>query len=731
MNGLKHSLLTTIALSVLSSAAYAEEEGVLHNWNISGHNTARGEVYDIDGNKAASPYPNGGSHGYNEFGINAARQYSPYERVNINLQGVLNGSDYRGVDSGFVPERIQFLYENGEEAVPFRVHIGDFYAGVSYRSLQRSLKGASVEFQPFTSRQRKHSILFFSGTNNATYRSLDIDNDYYSGASWLIEDREWGRLSFNLIHAYQDEPNGALTGANNSQMIYSAAVETPFDVMDQKMIFEGEMAFFDGDYGLLEDQTDTGAFAQLSGRSRSMPLDYRFRFERYGVGYRPNGAIITPDRRSYEAHAGWRFDWGAYLRGRAQRFEDNFDSTNKTRTDLIGANLSGPMLNSVIAGLTGNIDIYQQQVDNAFNTVDRDTDTLNASFNMPITDGWNGQVTGYLQDADDRTGTNADVMIRQFGVGVYTNVQLGDLSGTINPGVVVRAIDNNIGSDSNEIHPTINVNLANNTHRVNANYGILSQNRISSGAPDIATQTAGLEYAYMFGDHEIGVNGAYYDREVNAARDTDAWKAGIYWTMRFNKPAGRSLYGTSSAELPMSNGAVQAPELKIAGLGLMKDLEPGGLLNRATVLLKENDITTPTKREGVYAYEASLIDEVIERQRLVLEHGGGKVQKSALVIDVNDTGSPRSVEQLYERVKQILVRQYGQPDYIYEKGDFTMDVANDINTEQVIRVVEWNTPEGKLRYGMPRRLDGQIRIELQHAKQFQSARQTLWSSKLF
>ena len=520
-------LLATAAFCAAHAPAYAESD-ILQDWAIDGYNTLRGDVYDIDGNKSASPFPNAGFHGYDEFGLNASRQYSPYERLNVNLQGVLTASDYRSINDGLVLERMQFLYENGESGVPYRLQAGDFYAGISYRTLQRTLKGASVELQPFSTQTQQHSVLLFSGTNQATYRNFDYDDDAYSGLSWLIEDRDWGRASFNLIHAYQDEATATLTGTDNSQWIYSAAFEVPFEFLSQNMTFESELAFFDGDYGTAAmNQSDTGVLAQLSGRSQGLPLDYRLRYERYGTDYRPNGAIVTPDRRSYEAHAGWRFDWGTYLRGRVQRFEDSFDSTNTQRTDLIGANLSGPFLNSLVTGLTGNIDVYQQQIDNAFNSISMDTNVLNASFNAPVADSWNGQLSFYVQDSDDQLPSNSDSTTKQLGAGVFFPVDIGELSGTFNLGLALRDVRLS-GTESHEIHPTINMNLANESHRVNANYGVLNQNRVSGTNMDVMTQTAGVEYAYIMDNHEIGINGSYFDRNVNGSLDTDAWRAGLY-----------------------------------------------------------------------------------------------------------------------------------------------------------------------------------------------------------
>ena len=725
-----------VAAIAAASTAHAESADIgewfdeatgLEEWSIDGYNTARADYYHLGGNRAAAPYANDDLHSYDEFSIYASRNYSPYERFRASMLGVINGSDYRSVDRGFVAERINLFYENGEAAIPFRVEAGDFLAGISYRTLQRTLKGASVELQPFDSGGRKHSILLFSGTHHQNYREIDVDDEYYKGASWLMELKNGLRTSVNIIYAHQDEPTPTLTGTDNSQMLYSAAAEYSFSLAAQRLNLEGEFSFFDGDYAAQKDQTDTGAFAQLSGRSNDMPFDYRLRYERYGTDYRPNGATIAPDRQSYEAHAGWRFESGTYLRGRAQRFDDSFDSTNLQRTDVIGASVSGPMLVEWVDGLVGNVDVFKQQIDNSANTLDRDTDTLNASVSMPVYKDWSGQLSLFIQDVDDQLAANTDSITRQIGANVFIPVEVGDLSGTVGPGIVVRDIDFNATADSVEINPTLNINLSNDTHRLSANYGLLNQNRITGR--DIATETAGLEYAYYVDFHELGLSASHYERNIDTATDTDAWRVGAYWTVRFNKPARG--YQDTNQLATNSAGLVEAPTLGYAGLPLLKALHPGLTLARANDIAREQQLTSPISRAGIKSYEAQLLDGIVERQRVAVEHSGGRVSKSSLVIDVTDTGSPRSVAQLLARVKQHLVREFGSPSNDFEQGEFSTNIVADINTDRVIRVTEWQTANGILRLGIPRRLDGQIRIEVQHAASFKSPRDTLWSVKLY
>ncbi|MBN8531273.1 MAG: hypothetical protein J0L97_05370, partial [Alphaproteobacteria bacterium] len=183
---LKHFSLAALLTTSLAAPACAEES-VFSGWEIYGNNTARYEAYDIGGDPSASPYPHRGSHMYDEFDVNFARQFSPYRRLRGQIFGLVNGSDYRQIDDGLVPERLNIQFENGESSIPYRVEAGDFFANLSYRTMQRSLKGAQVELQPdFGNPQRRHSILFFSGAQQPYWRHFDASEDYHNGASWLI-----------------------------------------------------------------------------------------------------------------------------------------------------------------------------------------------------------------------------------------------------------------------------------------------------------------------------------------------------------------------------------------------------------------------------------------------------------------------------------------------------------------------------------------------------------------
>jgi hypothetical protein len=85
------------------------------------------------------------------------------------------------------------------------------------------------------------------------------------------------------------------------------------------------------------------------------------------------------------------------------------------------------------------------------------------------------------------------------------------------------------------------------------------------------------------------------------------------------------------------------------------------------------------------------------------------------------------VAQTFERVRQALIRRYGAPSSVFNRGDFRPSLADDVNTDQFIRLSEWRTPEGIIRFGIPRRLDRIVRMEVQIARSFPDPTQTRWS----
>jgi hypothetical protein len=126
-------------------------------------------------------------------------------------------------------------------------------------------------------------------------------------------------------------------------------------------------------------------------------------------------------------------------------------------------------------------------------------------------------------------------------------------------------------------------------------------------------------------------------------------------------------------------------------------------------------------------YEARVLEEVDQRQRLALLHEAGKITLAALIVEFDDIGNRDSVFQVFERVRRLLLERFGNPAFAIEQGEFSASFAAEVNSGRLVRLMEWPTEAGWLRLGIPRRLDGQVRIEVQHARSFPPPGDTLWS----
>jgi hypothetical protein len=74
-----------------------------------------------------------------------------------------------------------------------------------------------------------------------------------------------------------------------------------------------------------------------------------------------------------------------------------------------------------------------------------------------------------------------------------------------------------------------------------------------------------------------------------------------------------------------------------------------------------------------------------------------------------------------------MIKAFGNPNSTFDRGDITANLLNDINNSSFICLTEWTRPNGTVCFGIPRRTDGQMRMELQYAASFPPVSETLWS----
>ena len=705
---------------------------------ISGDNTARFEHYNTSGDESSSLYQFEGPQSYDQFSLNFRKRDTTYSTWRGNVYGVINESDYRVKDRGFVPERLNLLYENGEVAVPFRVEAGDYYHYFSHRTIQRSLKGVQLEMQPDIGLNagRRMSIQFASGANQSVWKDFRLTEDLTKGASVLFEDPVFGLINLNFVHNTRKGRRSKGT-LHRSQDVIGLAAEKSVPVFNQKVTLEGEFAHFSGDHdgvrGIASGQgrDDNAIYFQLSGRSE-MPLTYRLRFEDYGQDYRPNGSVVAPDRRTGEAHVGWRFDSGLRVRGRYQHFKDGVETADPVDTNTVGINLSGPLLKGIVKDLSGSLSAYVQDVESRNKTSDKTTQTINASFNKSLFGGWNGQVDIFYQDVNNQIPRSNNTVTRQIRLGGDRALRLLGFEGYVRPGVMIRQIDN-ISSGTDDIYPTLALNLNKGKHSFGYDMGFNVQDRRVTLSTDVRTLTQNFIYRYATENDTFGleINGA--DRNPDPGQVSKSFSASVFWThqigarLNLRKAARRlGIGGRGSPLPPMDMGAIP-PSQPIKSVKDLADLPPGADMKTIKDSLAGANITDAYEYDNILVYEADLLDEIDQRQRLALVHEEGYLQMAVLIIEFEDVGNLDTMMQTFEQVRKELIDTYGKPDNFYDKGEFSSNLINDINRGDFIRITEWNRPGGVIRYGIPRRLDGRVRMEVQFADSLPPENDTLWS----
>jgi hypothetical protein len=676
------------------------------DWDIDGTVSTRAEIYDRNGNEAASPFPDAGLFGAVDITAFFDRRLSDVETIEGDIGLLLNQSDYRSDDKGAVLERFRLEWEKGDARAPFRATAGDFFAFFSPRTVQRSVKGLELEFQPtIEGSDAFHSVLLFAGLNSATYRGIDSDADFHAGLSWFMGQNDVSVVASSALN--WNEGVGGQDDVFNSTS--SLAFETPLNLWDQDWVLEGEVAGFVGQSGQnVESTGDLGLFFNASGRADELPLSWSLIYERYGEDFNPGGASIQSDRSTVEARATWRFPEGIRASGRLQRFDDNLESANKTTTYVAGVGLSGSFWRS--QNITGSLDSFVQLSEDENNTTDQSTFSTRLNLNRPFDNGWTGRLGGSLNLVDDRVNNELRETY-DLSLGASRNFDVGAFRVFASPSIfTTRTSGGNI--DSWNAGPRLNLGISKGEHSLSFSYA-LSAN-MDAANNDLISQNASASWRWSRGPHAVSISADHIGRHPVGAEDTNSYRLGAFYTFSFNRPARKAIAIRSSS----SDAVVQLDPMAFRPGMAMSDA-----LIQAEDLGLRDDITFGTAR----VYETVFLKNFDERQRFVLLASGSQLDVSAVIIDFNDTGRPDRVERTFERVRTALAQRYGPPVASFAEGNFSNSLAADLAAGDFIRIDEWRTPNGRLRFGIPRRLDNQVRMEIHHALRFPPTDDPQWS----
>ncbi len=716
-------MIRRIALAAAAVGCSASGNAQEAEWDWRGQTNLRVEQYDVRGDRSASPYPFTGGQETVGVSFDAEKRINPFDFSRFSFTGTYSDSKYYSTRDGFFPERINFTHQSGTAGLPFQAQAGDYLGAFSLRTLQTSLRGGFVELQPQSdAKDRRHSIQLLSGAAGQNYRQFQVRDSWFNGASYLFEDRKLGRYSINWVSNFRqgEEASGTL---GRQQSVWSGAAEVPFSLGSQNLRFETELARFSGDHDGAagaasgQDRKGSGFFTELSSRgTRELaPLNWRVKFERYGQDFRPLGAVVSPERISREGYAGWRFASGLNLRGRLQMYRDGWDSGNLTSTNTGGLTLTGPLLAGLLPGWTGNLDTYLQTIRNQAAPTDTHIFSARADASRTLAN----KVTlrlgfGYL-DNDPRATPAGGSITRDVLATLAHAIQWGGWRGSVSYGATLRQINGGAAA-SRQILPLGSVSMAQGPHSVQGSLSYAHLNQRDPLQTDTRNTSLAFAYRYDLPQDKLGVELNTNYRNAIPGSYTEAWRMMFTWTHLFEK---EKLAQFGRAPLGAAPGA---------GALDLRELAPGRPLAGLEKRFESLGLRAPIRpAPNLVAYDTRLLDEFDQRQRVAIQTLGGDIERSGVVIEFDDIGSVNTVAQTFERLRQALIRRYGAPSSVFNRGDFRPSLVDDVNADQFIRLSEWRTPEGTIRFGIPRRLDRIVRMEVQIARSFPDPTQTRWS----
>ncbi len=723
--GIVMGLLMAGAVEAQEALEIGQYGDPLPEWRIDGTSTFKAEQSGVAGDASANPNPDNAFNFFDDVHLNLERRYSPWNFLRGSFDGVVNSSDFRSAQRGIVPERANLTWTRGDGRVPLRAEAGDFFGFYSFRTLQRALKGGQLELQPQIGwLDGAHSLQFSSGANQQTYVGSAFENwfdDYFNGASWLTENggSTW---SVSLVHGFR-QAEGATPTRN--QVTGSVAGVHERRVGSQILSFDGEMALLNGDIGNggagETDALDYSMLAAVSGRSEGSSLTYSLRFDQTGAEFQPNGGVVSSDRRTFDLRAGYRLENGLALRGRLQQFTDAFTRANSTDTQVAGLTVSGPIRLTDSRSVSMTWDSFLQGVTNDNNTTETLTGSSRLGLSAAIASGWTGRANLFYQQVDNAVA-NTLATTREVALNATRGVAFAGFRGSVTPGLLWRLIKG-AGNDETDVGATLAANLFKGGHSLGANYRLLLQDQQGNNNVETLAQTLSANYAYRTGPHSFGTTVDLFHRQPEPGGFTSAYRVGVFYTLAFQKATAAERQERAAA---ISPSLVPVAEGDFPGELDLIDLSPRMALSEAQARLRAAGITGGVEEPGATVYQAAYLPQIANPQRIALLHDGARLVKSAAIFDLVATGDPLGAQQVFQDIQRLMIQRYGVPE-VFERGDFGADFVDQINSNTLIRISEWRTPDGVLRLGIPRRTDGTVRIELQNAGRFPPPGQTRWS----
>ena len=627
---------------------------------------------------------------------------------------------------GFSVTAFTFTRQNGEVAIPYRLLGGDIYAVTTSFTSARALKGASLELQPLDRNAGiLHSIVAFAGRNADEWKDVGGVSDRSVGVSWVAQplanpDMRGGVHVVRNALVSEDE----LNPGRREQTAASVTASLPVKIGEARLRLEGELASIRGDSGpgALEEfqgRAGTAGYVRLEGKHPSLGLGWHVQSERNGPDSASYASWSVGDRRRVESKVLWS--------GSGNKLEVRHDATREEASSPRARDDRGTGVTLLLA-LPGTkalwrTDAWRRSVSRADGGEARARERAETGLEL------SGQELQYkiaasMQDDEDRLNHINDRRQREISLRIAKLFRNDEWLLNAAPRLTVQRISAP-GFTQRKTFAGGDLALSWRNHSLGVHVNGSSSRPGQDLLPDVVSVASSIEYLYQLGErHEFTFGYQALDVRTSPGVTARRYTGSVQWTMKL----GRDAQPWRAASMPpmpsLAAPALAFPEAIPRDAGAIMAIPFGAGRERLAGAL--GSFGRGVAIANATVYDVDFLMNVDGRQRLAVVYDrDDRVEKVALLVPL-ERASAADASRAYDRVLREMIERFGRPDSVRQEGAIRDGYAADFSSGKVVRYAEWRRPEGLLRLGIPRRLDGTARIEVQRARSLGDPRAFGW-----
>lgn len=529
--------ILAIALSLLTSLCFGNTSfaASFKGWEIQGSNEIRWDYYHVSGDKTQSSYQETGSFLSDRLNLNMSKELKPGKHVDFHVETLVADDAYLA-DEGIALEWLHLQLEDASTNIPYRIEIGDIYANVSSRTLQRTIRGATVDLQS-QSPTKSQSLLLLSGTGETRWEeTFDKKGDdlYFNSASYLLSTQSTQKktIGFNIVHAHQSAAAEAFLFPVTSQDQYIGSIIGQADL--GKITVEGEYAYALQSISSASNTSGTGGYLQISNDSRH--FSNRLRFEKNDADFIPLGGIgVISNRNAVEFHSKFRPKFGGTFNLRVQHFQDNVDGPfARVDTKAFSTRYKGrlkkwrPRLKYVLSAEAQTIEAKDLTTDISFNRYEF---ILKDTFKH----GFYGRYRiNYTDSKDTAARFSPKKRINNiFSIGRRFKGKLFDEEVKYNIRLALKNRHQYENAGFFFYRPLIGFSARSKHHNLRLRYFMKLQDTDRATANDFSNHSRKASYTYRRGRHSISLEWSEFLRSPRGELKTDTNRTHVIYRLEF------------------------------------------------------------------------------------------------------------------------------------------------------------------------------------------------------